>query len=238
MCINRLVGEFIQRRQVVVILIAATVSLFCLRYSGSAMTESTFSAPAIQTIQESDIQIVFRALEEIGNERFEEGRALLTRFMVPDNRLMRAAGLITGDSYYREGGCSNIARAEGQYYKWLAAFPEDKLAPRVLLKMAEMYLRSPCLRRDGGTEFLAERFLLRLRTEYPDFESQEATDYLDAAQEVIAYHDLKIAIFYFERGNAIQAVSGRCSGIVEKRSRFTKLDEALWYLAISEEAEE
>lgn len=66
----------------------------------------------------------------------------------------------------------------------------------------------------------------------------EAVDYLDAARESLANHDLRVAHFYFYQRLSPVAALMRCLEIVEKRPGYSKMDEALWYLANVEEAEE
>jgi len=242
MLIKRLGCEFIEHRSAVLFVIAGTLSLFCPSASASAQTEPEQPASSIETeqrCQEPDVQIVFRALEAIRNRRFERGRALLRMLIFADSPLMPVARLITADSYYREGGYRNFQNALAQYFEWLELFPRDRLAPQVMVKVVEIDLRlGPSSRDASGYEFVAERTLQKLHKQFPEFESSEAADYLDAVQEIISEHELKVARFYLERREAVQAAEMRCLSIVEKRTRFTKLDEVLWHLATIEEAEE
>ena len=233
-----LIGRLMKKRSRTLLPLISTISLFCLGDSSAALTDLKRPPFARQSPQESDNQRLFQALQEIGNGRFQQGRALLKELMEPDNPLMPVALLITADSLYREGGSYNIRDATGHYHKWLELFPQDQLAPQVMLKEAEIYLRLSSFRDSGTNEALAERTLQKLRTRFPEFESAEVVDYLDAVQEVRADHELSLARFYAERRDSPAAAGMRLSIIVEKCPRYTKMDEALWFLARAEEAEE
>src|SRR5262249_47271082 len=95
-----------------------------------------------------------RAVDQIANGRYQEGRELLQGLMVPFTGLMSPAMLLTADSYYREDGEINRSRAETQYGKWLLMFPNDKRVPDVRLKIAEICLRYPL--REGDRAMCSE----------------------------------------------------------------------------------
>src|SRR4029079_11855382 len=93
-------------------------------------------ATAKQIHLNSDKKRFFRALDEIGNDRFQRGRDRLKKLIAADSQLNGIASLVIADSYFREGGAKNLQQAEISYREWLESFPGDKLAPRVMVKMS------------------------------------------------------------------------------------------------------
>ena len=236
MLIEEFRGEYVTLRSILLTPIAATVLLLCFGESSSAFTGFEHPAFARQTPEDSHREILFQALDEIENRRFQEGRALLAGLLNRDDQFVLVAKLIFADSYYREGGVRNLERAELEYRDLLELFPEDQLAPRIMVKIAEIYWR--LIPTHHAYVSFTERILLKLRDRFPAFESSEAMDYFDAAQEILADHHLKIARFYLDRRESPAAVLMRCEEIVKKRPRYSRMDEALWLLANAEEAEE
>jgi hypothetical protein len=149
---------------------------------------------------------------------------------------MRAAMLLIADSYYREGGSRNLAKAEREYARWLELFPEAELAPLVMKQMADVHLSQLNGRNGADHILLAERALLKLQHLYPQFSDDPSVqEYVMVTQELSAEHHLKIARFYIEVRESLEAAKMRCLEILKKQPGFTKIDIALWYLAQAEE---
>ncbi|MBL8149075.1 MAG: outer membrane protein assembly factor BamD [Blastocatellia bacterium] len=189
-----------------------------------------------------DRELFQEALGEMKKKRYEQGRLLINTLVTTygDSPFLPMAKLTIADSYYREGGTSNLIQAEAEYKDWLQFFPNHELAPQVLLKMAEIHMRQvQTADRDKEHAFLAEKQLLEIRRRFPQAaQNEQVEEYLQVVQELLAEHDLRVAKFYFERRENWKATESRCIDIVNKYPNYTSLDTALWYLARSQEQEE
>ncbi len=189
-----------------------------------------------------DRELFQDALKEMKKKRYEQGRLLINTMITTyaDSPLLPMAKLTIADSYYREGGTSNLVQAEAEYKDWLQFFPNHELAPQVMLKMAEIHMRQvQTPDREKEHAFLAEKQLMDLQRRFPEASRNlKVQEYLEVVQELLARHDLLVAKFYFERREAWKATESRCLDIVNKYPRFTDMDIALWFLARAQEEEE
>lgn len=189
-----------------------------------------------------DRELFEEALKEMQKKRYEQGRLLINTMVTTysDSPLLPMAKLTIADSYYREGGSSNLVQAEAEYKDWLQFFPNHELAPEVLIKTAEIHLRqlqSPD--REQQHAVAAEKILLDIQRRFPQMKSnQKVQEYVELVQEKLARHDLGVAQFYFERREAYKGVISRCLDIVNKYPRFSEMDIALWFLGRAYEQEE
>lgn len=189
-----------------------------------------------------DRELFEDALKEMQKKRYEQGRLLINTMVTTygDSPLLPMAKLTIADSYYREGGTSNLVQAEAEYKDWLQFFPNHELATEVLVKTAEIHLKqfqTPDKEQDHALK--AEKILLDTIRRFPQAkDNPRVKEYLDLAQEKLAAHNLGIAKFYFERRDAWKATESRCSDIVTKYPNFTDMDTALWFLGRSLEEQE
>ncbi|MEW6729870.1 MAG: outer membrane protein assembly factor BamD [Acidobacteriota bacterium] len=189
-----------------------------------------------------DRELFEEALKEMKKKRYEQGRLLINTLITTyDNSpLLSMAKLTIADSYYREGGSSNLVQAEAEYKDWLQFFPNHELAPEVLLKLAEIHLRQvEGFDQDNTHALLAEKQLLEAQRRFPQTkENPRVQEYTYVVQELLARHDLVVAKFYFERRDAWKATESRCLDIINKYPNFSQTDTALWYLARAREESE
>lgn len=189
-----------------------------------------------------DRELFEDALQEMQKKRYEQGRLLINTMVTTygDSPLLPMAKLTIADSYYREGGTPNLVQAEAEYRDWLQFFPNHELAPEVLVKTAEIHLRQvQTPDREQEHALKAEKILLETTRRFPQTkENAKIKEYLDLVQEKLAFHDLGVARFYFERRDAWKATESRCLDVVNKYPNFTDLDIALWYLGRSLEEQE
>lgn len=189
-----------------------------------------------------DRELFEEALKEMQKKRYEQGRLLINTMVTTygDSPLLPMAKLTIADSFYREGGTTNLSQAELEYKDWLQFFPNHELAPEVLVKMAEIQMRqmeSPD--RANEPAIKAEKVLLDLQKRFPQAkDNPKVQEYLELIQENLAKHDLGVAKFYFERRDAWKATESRCTDIINKYPKFTEMDIALWYLGRALEEEE
>ncbi len=211
----------------------ASIGMAALLLLASASAAGQREYPDSDRLNEETFQ---NALTEIRVKDYEQGRHLLKKLVIRKCPLACAAMLLIADSYYREGGSRNLAEAESGYTRWLDLFPEQELAPLVMKKTAEAYLRE-LNGRDGSNHLaLADRTLTKLQELYPQFGADpQVQEYVMVTQELRAQHELKVARFYLEMRESPTAAKMRCLEIVTKLPKFSGMDDALWLLAQADE---
>src|SRR5262245_14971423 len=110
--INRLLTPFVRSRLVTVIAVILALSHLLAAYGVPVSTRQRVSSSELAERRELN-----RALAEIANGRYQDGRAILltlfnNSFLDSLNPLGSIARLIVADSYYREAGYRNINEAE------------------------------------------------------------------------------------------------------------------------------
>jgi len=71
-----------------------------------------------------DRELYAEGLRAMRKRRYEEGRLLLSTLIgsYDNSPLLPLAKLLIADSFYREGGASNLAQADAEYREWLQFF--------------------------------------------------------------------------------------------------------------------
>ncbi len=178
-----------------------------------------------------DRELYAEGLRSMRRKRYEEGRLLLGTLIstYDGSPLLPLAKLLVADSFYREGGTSNLAQADVEYREWLQFFPQHPLADDVLLKVAQIHVRQlGPYNQDISEARRAERELLRLSREYPQSAlNEQVKDYLKFVREQLGMHSLDIARLYFKQQRQ-NAVKGRCEQIIKSYPDFTLMDEVLF----------
>jgi outer membrane protein assembly factor BamD len=178
-----------------------------------------------------DRELYAEGLRSMRRKRYEEGRLLLGTLIstYDGSPLLPLAKLLMADSFYREGGSSNLAQADVEYREWLQFFPQHPLADDVLLKIAQIHVRQlGPYNQDISEARRAERELLRLTREYPQSAlNDQVKEYLKFVREQLGMHSLDIARLYFKQQRP-NAVKGRCEQILKNYPEFTLTDEVLF----------
>lgn len=149
----------------------------------------------------------------------------------PDSEFTPASFLAIADSYYDEGGASNLLQAEAQYKDFLIFYPTHEMADDAQLKVAAInyklmkpYDRDPTYARKAEQEF--KRFL----QSYPDSElTPTAREALRDVEENLARGKSEIGEFYF-RKRSYGAAEARFLEVVEDYPNFSMLDTTLYRL--------
>jgi len=155
------------------------------------------------------------------------------------------AKLAIADSFFLEGGSSNLIQAAASYQDWLAFFPTHPLADRVLLKIAESEMRQIGLPdRDSSRARRAEIRLKALLSQYPNsILREEAQSRLREVQDNLALHNLYIGNYYYklsveQQRSGLKGAQNRYREILDKYPDFSFMDEALYKLAVTYLVEE
>lgn len=197
-----------------------------------------------------DKELFIVATREVRKNNYDVGRLLFQTIITtyPDSPYLPMAKLAVADSFYLEGGTSNLIQAENGYQDWLTFFPTHPLASRVLLKVAECEMRQVGLPDRDATN--AKRADQRLRAllvnlnKFPDPELQKQAEIrLNEVQDNEGLHNLYVANYYYDLGvkqkkGGLKGAQSRYRENLEKFPNFTYNDENLYKLAITYQIEE
>jgi len=194
-----------------------------------------------------DRELFVVATREVRKGNYEIGRLLFQTIITTygDSPYLPMAKLAIADSFFLEGGSSNLIQAAAAYQDWLAFFPTHPLADRVLLKIAESEMRQIGLPdRDSTRARRAEIRLKALISQYPNsILREEAQSRLREVQDNLALHNLFIGNYYYklsveQQRSGLKGAQNRYREILDKYPDFSFMDEALYKLAVTYLVEE
>ena len=183
---------------------------------------------------EPDKVLYDRAMLDLKKKRYEEERLSLETLIntYPDSEFLDKAKLAVADSYYAEGGVSNLTQAIGEYKSFIVFFPFDDKAPYAQMQVGMAHYKMMEKSDRDDTEALsAEAELQTFLIKYPDNKLVPyAEQMLRNVQEVIADGEYKVARFYYLRPD-YQASAARLMELTERYPLYSQTDEALWMLS-------
>jgi outer membrane assembly lipoprotein YfiO len=194
-----------------------------------------------------DKELFIVATREIRKGNHEVGRLLFNVIITTyaESPYLPMSKLAIADSFYLEGNTSNLIQAAAGYQDWLAFFPTHPLADRVLLKIAESEMRQVGRPdRDATKAKRAEQKLKVMIQQYPNSVlMSDAKQRLSEVQDNLGLYNLWIGNFYYKRaidqGKAgLKGAQSRYREILAKYPDFGYMDEALFKIAITYQAEE
>jgi outer membrane protein assembly factor BamD len=207
-------------------LCAAQVPLIHKKKPVDKSTDSTNTA-------EPDKVLYDRGQDDIKHGRNETGRLAMQTLIntYPDSEYLAKAKLAIADSYYKEGGSSNITQAIAGYKDFIVFFPFLPEAAYAQMQVAMCnYNEMPKADRDDTHARAAEDEFQVFLTKYPkDPLAPEAQQRLREVQEVLAEAQFRIAYYYYIKGDK-RAAAGRLVPLVHRYPLYSKSDEALWML--------
>ncbi len=182
---------------------------------------------------EPDKQLYNKALEDIKHGKGEVGRLGLQTLIntYPDSEYLAKAKLAIADSYYKEGGTSNVTQAIAGYKDFIVFFPflPEAAYAQMQIAMAN-YNEMPKPDRDNDHARMAEEEFQTFLQKYPkDPLTPQAQQRLREVQEVIAEGQFRIAYYYYVKGDR-RAAAGRLLPLTERYPLYSKSDTALWML--------
>ena len=152
----------------------------------------------------------------------------------PDSEHTPATFLAIADSYYHEGGTTNLLQAEAQYKDFIIFYPTHEIADDAQMKIAAVnvkLMRAPG--RDSTYTIKAERELKNFLQKYPESElAPTAWEFLWEVQENLAQGIQEIGDFYFGR-NSHLASESRYKSLLESYPDYSRLDRSLFRLSQS-----
>ena len=197
------------------------------------------TAPAPVTTEpssEPDKVLYDRSMNDLSHKRYEEERLSLETLIntYPDSEYLDKAKLAVADSYYNEGGDSNLTQAIGEYKSFVVFFPDDDKASYAQMQIGMAHYKMMAKSdRDSSEALNAEAELQTFITTYRDRDSKlipSAEQKLRDVQEVIADGEYKVARFYYLRPDYV-AAAARLTELTERYPLYSQSDEALWMLS-------
>src|SRR5208282_3551371 len=181
-----------------------------------------------------------RAMDAMKHNRFDVARMTLQTLIntYPDSEFIARAKLAVADSWYAEGGSTAMQQAEIEYKDFRTFFPNMPEAAEAQLKVANIHyeeMEKPD--RDYTHAMRAEEEYRALIQDYPDSKLvPQAKQRLREVQEVLADREFGIGKFYYLR-LAYPAAIARLKTLVDRYPLYSGVDEALYLLGQSYEAE-
>jgi outer membrane protein assembly factor BamD len=195
--------------------------------------KKTDTTPSADNSAEPDKVLYGRAMNDIKKGRQEVGRLSLQTLIntYPDSEYLAKAKLAIADSYYKEGGTSNLSQAIQAYKDFGIFFPFLPEAAYAQLQVANAHYKQMAKPdRDRTEAKAAEEEFQTFLTKYPkDPLAPVAQQRLRNVQEIIAEGDYRIGYYYYVKGDK-RAAAGRLITLTKRYPLYSKTDKALWML--------
>jgi outer membrane protein assembly factor BamD len=174
-----------------------------------------------------------RAIDDIKHGRQEVGRLNMQTLIntYPDSEYLAKAKLAIADSYYKEGGTSNLALAISGYKDFGVFFPFLPEATYAQMQVAMAhYKQMDKPDRDRSHAVAAEDEFQIFLQKYPnDPLAPQAEQHLREVQEVLAEGDYRIGYYYYVKGDK-RAAAARLLAVTNRYPLYSKSDQALWMM--------
>jgi outer membrane protein assembly factor BamD len=182
---------------------------------------------------EPDKVLYNRAMEDLKHNKYTEGRLALQTLIntYPDSEYLAKAKLAVADSYYKEGGTSNLSQSVQEYKDFITFFPflDEAAYAQMQVGMAHFKLMEKADRDNAQAQQAEDEFQTML-LKYPQSPlALQAEQHLREVQEVLADGDYRVAHFYYTKQD-YRASAARLVEIADRYPLFSESDEVLWML--------
>jgi outer membrane protein assembly factor BamD len=187
----------------------------------------------VNTTAEPDKVLYDRAQADLKAGRYIEGRLALQTLIntYPDSEYLAKAKLAVADSYYKEGGTTNLTQSIQEYNDFRTFFPflDEAAYAQMQIGLAHYKMMEKSDRDKTQGEAAEDAFQAFLLS-YPQSPLiPKAEQYLRDVQEVLADGDYKIAYFYYTK-NDFRASAARLVEVTDRYPLYSQNDDALWML--------
>jgi outer membrane protein assembly factor BamD len=187
----------------------------------------------VNTSAEPDKVLYDRAQADLKGGRYTEGRLALQTLIntYPDSEYLAKAKLAVADSYYKEGGTTNLTQSIQEYTDFRTFFPflDEAAYAQMQIGLAH-YKMMEKADRDNTQGQAAEDAFQAFLLSYPQSPLlPKAEQYLRDVQEVLADGDYKVAYFYYAKAD-YRASAARLVEVTDRYPLFSQNDDALWML--------
>src|SRR5580700_9428708 len=187
----------------------------------------------VNTSAEPDKVLYDRAQADLTHARYTEGRLALQTLIntYPDSEYLAKAKLAVADSYFQEGGTSNLTQAIQEYNDFQTFFPflDEAAYAQMQIGLAHYHMMEKADRdktQGEAAEDAFQAFLLKYPT---NTLAPKATQYLRDVQEVLADGEYKVAYYYYAKLD-YRASAARLVELTDRYPLYSQNDEALWLL--------
>ena len=174
-----------------------------------------------------------RAVDDMKHGRHEVGRLNMQTLIntYPDSEYLAKAKLAIADSYYKEGGTSNLALAVSGYKDFIVFFPFLPEATYAQMQVAMAHYRQMEKPDRDRTQALdaEEEFQIFLQKYPNDPLAPQARQHLREVQEILAEGDYRIGYYYYVKGDK-RAAATRLLTVTSRYPLYSKSDRALWMM--------
>jgi len=168
--------------------------------------------------------------------RYDEARLLYNVVITtyPDSEYLPLAKLAIADSFYLEGGTSNLEQAIGGYKEFTQYFPTHPKNCEVKHQIANSLMRQMgAYNRDATKAKQAEHQLKAAAQACQNSPFLPVVERdLKTVQQVLGLHELDIATFYFDN-QKFKSSEGRLRDIISQYPTFSYYDKSLYMLGVS-----
>ncbi|MCI0390363.1 MAG: outer membrane protein assembly factor BamD [Acidobacteria bacterium] len=184
-----------------------------------------------------DKELYEQASKKAEKGRYDEARLLYNVVITTyaDSEYLPLAKLAIADTFYLEGGTSNLEQAIGGYKEFASYFPSHPRVCDVKHKIAHSLMRQMgAYNRDASKAKQAE-FQLKAalsNCQVSALKPMIENDLRDV-QQVLGLHELDIARFYIKNRQAYKAGESRLRDIINQYPFFSYYDESLYLLGLS-----
>ena len=187
----------------------------------------------VNTSAEPDKVLYDRAQADLKAGRYTEGRLALQTLIntYPDSEYLAKAKLAVADSYYKEGGTTNLTQSIQEYNDFRTFFPflDEAAYAQMQIGLAHYNMMEKADRDKTQGEAAEDAFQAFLLY-YPQSPLvPKAEQYLRDVQEVLADGDYKVAYFYYAKAD-YRASAARLVEVTDRYPLYSQNDKALWML--------
>jgi outer membrane protein assembly factor BamD len=210
-------------------LLGATTSNAQIFHKKKRVNKST----SVDNNAQPDKILYDKAIVDIKHGRQEVGRLNMQTLIntYPDSEYLAKAKLAIADSYYKEGGTSNLALAISGYKDFEVFFPFLPEATFAQMQVAMAHYRQMDKPdRDRSHAIAAEEEFQTFLQKYPnDPLAPQAQQHLREVQEVLAEGEYRIGYYYYVKGDK-RAAAARLLAVTNRYPLYSKSDQALWMM--------
>jgi outer membrane protein assembly factor BamD len=187
-------------------------------------------ADATAQSAEPDKILYERAVFDVKHSKYTEARLTFQTLIntYPDSEYLAKAKLGVADSYYKEGGTSNLTQAVDEYKNFIVFFPflDEAAYAQMQVGMSHYRMMSKSDRDNSQGEAAEDEFQAFL-LKYPQNPLvPKAEQYLRNVQEVLADGYYRVARFYYLKRD-YRASAARLVDLTQRYPLYSQSDEAL-----------
>ena len=187
-------------------------------------------ADATAQSAEPDKILYERAVFDVKHSKYTEARLTFQTLIntYPDSEYLAKAKLGVADSYYKEGGTSNLTEAVDEYKNFIVFFPflDEAAYAQMQVGMSHYRMMSKSDRDNSQGESAEDEFQTFL-LKYPQNPlAPKAEQYLRDVQEVLADGYYRVARFYYLKRD-YRASGARLVDLTQRYPLYSQSDEAL-----------